>query len=64
MNPCKVHRNFRGDVCVVCLKNENDFLKMELRQTQARLNHADKEIERIKEENENILKDGLKGRGK
>lgn len=51
MNPCKLHKNFRGDVCVVCLKNENDFLKTELRQTQARLNHADKEIDRLAKEN-------------
>jgi hypothetical protein len=47
MNPCKLHKNFSGDVCPVCLRNENDFLKIELRQTQARLNHADKEIERL-----------------
>ena len=44
-NNCEIHTNFTGKLCPVCLMNE-------LRQTQARLNHADKEIERIKEEND------------
>ena len=40
-NNCEIHTNFTGKLCPVCLMNE-------LRQTQARLNHADKEIERLK----------------
>lgn len=38
-NNCEIHTGFRGELCPVCLMNE-------LRQTQARLLHADKEIER------------------
>ena len=40
-NPCEEHTGFGGEVCPVCLMNE-------LRQTQARLLHADKEIDRLK----------------
>ena len=40
-NNCEIHTNFNGEVCPVCLMNE-------LRQTQARLLHADKEIDRLK----------------
>ena len=39
-NNCEIHTNFTGEVCPVCLMNE-------LRQTQARLQHADREIERL-----------------
>jgi predicted nuclease with TOPRIM domain len=40
-NNCEIHTNFNGELCPVCIMNE-------LRQTQERLNHADKEIERLK----------------
>jgi DNA repair exonuclease SbcCD ATPase subunit len=40
-NNCEIHTGFRGELCPVCLMNE-------LRQTQARLLHADKEIDRLK----------------
>jgi len=47
-NPCEEHTDFSGDVCPICLKNENDFLRLELKQVSARLLHADKEIERLR----------------
>lgn len=53
-NICREHKDFKGDVCPVCLKNENDFSKSELRQTQARLNHADEEIERLNKLSEKL----------
>ena len=40
-NNCEIHTNFNGELCPVCIMNE-------LRQTQELLNHADKEIERLK----------------
>ena len=40
-NNCEIHTNFIGELCPVCLINE-------LRQTQARLLHGDREIERLK----------------
>jgi len=27
MNPCKEHKNFKGDVCPVCLMKENEKLR-------------------------------------
>ena len=48
-NPCEEHTDFSGEVCPVCLKNERDALRIELKQVSARLLHADKEIDRLKE---------------
>ena len=48
-NPCEKHTDFVGDVCPVCLMNERDALRLELKQVSARLLHADKEIERLNE---------------
>ena len=49
-NNCEIHTNFNGEVCPVCLMNE-------LRQTQARLLHADREIDRINELNNKYRQD-------
>ena len=46
-NPCEEHTGFGGEVCPVCLMNERNALRLELKQVSARLLHADKEIERL-----------------
>ena len=53
-NPCDEHTDFNGEVCQVCLMNERDALRLELKQVSARLLHADKEIDRLGKENKNI----------
>jgi hypothetical protein len=52
-NPCDEHTDFNGEVCPVCLMNERDALRLELKQVSARLLHADKEIDRLANENKN-----------
>ena len=59
-NTCEKHTDFVGDVCPVCLMNERDALRLELKQVSARLLHADKEIERLNTMMEVINKESSK----
>jgi hypothetical protein len=46
-----MNRKLKLEVCPVCLMNERDALRLELKQVSARLLHADKEIDRLANEN-------------